>query len=106
MAKKIDLKMPRWLMGQDPNSRRENLHYLTHLQPPRFSARWCFGPPSPKPKNPEQVFVETGEGDLVHIYDFLWTDPTPDPDAFDSLMNEAIDAVDQWLENNIAPPTR
>lgn len=98
--------MPRWLMGQDPSCKRENLHYVTHLQQPRFCARWCFGPPNPKPKNPEQVFIEEGEGDLVHIYDFLWIDAEPDPADFDLLMNDAIDAVDQWLENNIIPPTR
>jgi hypothetical protein len=98
--------MPRWLMGQDPGSKKENLHYLTHLQAPQFTARWCFGPPKPKPKHPDQVFVEDGEGDLVHIFDFLWVDDEPDDDAFAALMADAIDAVDQWLENNIAPPTR
>ena len=106
MAKTIDLKMPRWLMGQDPTSKRDNLHYMTHLQTPRFSARWCFGPPSPKPKDPSRLFVESGDGDLVHVYDFLWSDKEPDDDEFEQLMNDAIEAVDQWLENNIVPPTR
>lgn len=98
--------MPRWLMGQDPSSRRDDLHYLTHLQSPRFSARWCFGPPRPKPKKTEELYIEDGEGDLVHIYDFLWIDEAPSKEEFNALMREAIDSVDQWLDNNIAPPTR
>lgn len=106
MTKKTDLKMPRWLMGQDPNSKKENLHYITHMQAPNFTARWCFGPPKPKPKNPNRVYIETGDGDLVHIYDFQWAGDEPGDEDFKRLMCEAIDAVDQWLENNTIPPTR
>ena len=106
MSKKIDLKMPAWLMGQDPGSKNENLHYMTHLHSPQFTARWCFGPPNPKPRDPDSLYIEDGEGDLVHVFDFQWLDAKPDQAAFQKLMNKAIDAVDQWLDNNLAPPMK
>lgn len=106
MARRKNNKMPRWLMGQDPFDRGDTIHYLIHQENPRFVARWCFGPPKPMPKKGEKLFVEKGEGDLVHIYDFNWIDEEPDDKGFSKLMDQAIDTVDQWLENNKEPPTR
>jgi hypothetical protein len=106
MVRRKSNKMPRWLMGQDPYSRDDSLHYLVHQEQPRFTARWCFGPPKPMPKAGERIFIEKGEGDLVHIFDFSWIDEEPDDTAFAKLMGNAIDTVDQWLENNLSPPTR
>ena len=98
--------MPRWLMGEDPASKMDNLHYIIHQDKPRFTARWCFGPPSPPPKAGSRLFVEDGEGDPVHFFEFLWIDEEPDDATFTKLMNKAVDVVDQWLENNREPPTR
>lgn len=106
MSNLSKLKMPRWLMGQDPLTANDPVHYMVHQRAPRFTARWCFGAPSTEPKDPSRIFVEKGEGDSVHVFDFLWIDEAPDDKKFDKLMNEAINAIDQWLENNMAPPTR
>lgn len=100
------LDMPRWLMGQNPFVANDPVNYMIHQETPRFTARWCFGPPATPPADPERIFVEDGEGDAVHVYDFLWIDEAPDEQAFNKLMNDAVNAVDQWLENNMAPPTR
>lgn len=106
MSDPSKLKMPRWLMGQDPFKANDPVHYMIHQKTPRFTARWCFGSPISPPKDPSRIFVEQGDGDAVHVFDFIWIDEPPDDKAFDKLMNEGIDAIDQWLENNMAPPIR
>jgi hypothetical protein len=106
MAKKIDLRMPKWLVGQDTRSKKDCPLYLTHLEAPQFTARWCFGPPSPKPKD-KQLYIEpSDEGDPVHLFDFHWIDPGVEDEAFEQLMSDAVAAIDQWLENNAPIPER
>ena len=107
MSSFTKLKMPRWLMGENPLIANDPVHYMIHQKAPRFTARWCFGPPSTPPKDDSRMFVEKGEGDSVHIFDILWIDNAPeDEKKFNKLMNDGIDAIDLWLENNSAPPTR
>ncbi|MBU0501337.1 MAG: hypothetical protein KJ558_16500 [Gammaproteobacteria bacterium] len=106
MSNSNSLEIPRWLMGQNPYVADDNIQYLIHQETPRFIARWCFGAPTPPPRDPAHLYVEDGEGDAVHVYDFQWIDTAPDATGFEEMMSDAVEAIDQWLENNMAPPAR
>lgn len=71
---------------------------IVHDTYPRFTASWASGP---------ELLTDidglhwsdagAGEDDSLQIYAFQWTDDPPDQTAFESLMREAVNAIDAWI---------
>ncbi|MES9963849.1 MAG: hypothetical protein ABW116_09930 [Candidatus Sedimenticola sp. 20ELBAFRAG] len=97
----INRNQPRWIVGEDPFAENDEIGFLVHNREPGFIACWTFGAPPVKPGH--IAYIDDDQGDAVHLFDIRWLDPEPGGDGFTILMNEAVKALDQWLENNSEP---
>lgn len=73
---------------------------ITHLVAPRFTARWTTGD-FPIESVREGAFFWTDEGggedDSIHLYDFVWDDPSPIRSIFNWLVWEAVKVIEQHV---------
>jgi hypothetical protein len=76
---------------------------ITHLDAPRFMARWTTGD-FPIDTVREGAFFWTDEGgapeDSIHLYDFIW-DQWSEHREMHTLMAEAVAAIEQHIMNEI-----
>lgn len=75
---------------------------ITHLDAPRFTARWTTGE-FPIDSVREGGFFWTDEGgspeDSIHLYGFAWDDPAPGRKAFERLMRDAVEVIERHIMN-------
>jgi hypothetical protein len=72
---------------------------ITHLDAPRFTARWTTGE-FPIDHVREGVFFWTDEGgapeDSIHLYDFVW-DQCSEHREMHTLMAEAVAEIETFI---------
>jgi hypothetical protein len=75
---------------------------ITHLRAPRFEALWTTGFED-LPEVEGLLWTEEGldEDEAITLYDFRWQDPAPDQARFETLMGEAITALDAWIARRL-----
>ena len=81
----------RWIVGKDAYSEQQ---YLLHVAYPMFVAKIS--------RDPDGGILSglSYEGDNGwHFFDFFWSDPFPEGDAFLSLMREAEAALDEYHDS-------
>ena len=90
--------MPTWSLEQDAAGRGVVKHHAT----PRFSALWtsCAAIEAAPPEA-DWSDAGSGEDDRLHLFGFAWSDPLPDAEGFERLMQEAAKAIDAWIESRL-----
>lgn len=75
---------------------------ITHLNAPRFTARWTTGD-FPIESVREGALFWTDEGgapeDSIHLYGFTWDDAPPTRSTFEQLMWKAVEAIEHHIMN-------
>ena len=95
--------MPTWSLEQDAAGRG----VVRHNALPRFTALWTSGPAetaAPLEACPLDLCwsdAGSGEDDRLHLFGFAWSDPLPDAEGFERLMQEAAKAIDAWIESRL-----
>ena len=75
---------------------------LTHHAAPRFAARWTSGADELAAiDGPCWTAEGSDEDDALHIFGFVWMDPTPEQVEFDQLMEQAATAIDGWISGRM-----
>lgn len=75
---------------------------LVHHTAPRFKAKWISGHEDIGDSEGLCWTNEgSGEDDTIHIFDFIWTDATPDQVRFEALMCEAEGVIDAWISDRL-----
>ena len=85
-----------WSLEQDEAGRG----VVRHNARPRFTGHWTSG--TATGAVPLGLFwSEAGSGgdDRLHLFGFRWSDPHPDAEAFERLMQEAAKVIDAWIES-------
>jgi len=85
-----------WSLEQDEAGRG----VVRHNALPRFSAHWTSG--TATGAVPLGLFwsdAGSGNDDRLHLFGFRWSDPLPDAEAFERLMQEAAKVIDAWIES-------
>ena len=72
---------------------------ISHNETPFFHARWTSGKSKEIPQNSQTSFYYEGSGeeDRILIDHIEWENVTLNQDQFNSLMNEAVTAIDNWI---------
>lgn len=71
---------------------------INHNESPAFIAKWFSGVVTPPEASLNSFYYEgSGQDDQILIYSIEWQDETPSQEEFNSLMDEAISAIDSWI---------
>ena len=89
-----------WRIDDHPNGGLQ----ITHLDAPRFTARWTTGD-FPIDHVREGAFFWTDEGgapeDSIHLYGFAWVDLPPTRSTFERLMRRAVEVIERHIMSEI-----
>jgi hypothetical protein len=85
-----------WIIEPDASGNATVI--ISHRKTPRFSALWSTGPEIPEGIT-GLCWSDEGSGneDQIHIHSFDWMEGPPDQKSFEKLMNEAFQAIDEWI---------
>ena len=73
---------------------------INHNEKPAFHASWFSGEvKAPQDSHDSFYYEGSGENDRLLIYKIKWQDETPTQELFNSLMDEAISAIDNWISD-------
>lgn len=77
---------------------------ITHLAPPRFTARWTTGA-FPIDQVQDGAFFWTDEGggveDAIHLYGFAWCERMSKPRVVCRMMKEAVRHIEGHIEGQV-----
>jgi|8_EtaG_2_1085327.scaffolds.fasta_scaffold66328_2 hypothetical protein len=96
----------KWIVGIDPYDQAEQ-GYIVHRRPPEFTAKWMIEDDDStalsdlKSKRPPGssgvIYSDADEEAPVAVYDFEWIDASPSEKVFRSTMQEAVNAISDYL---------
>ena len=71
---------------------------ISHNESPAFVAKWFSGDEALENKDQNSFYYEASGGlDQLLISQIEWQDEKPSQEKFNSLMDEAITAIDKWI---------
>ncbi len=89
-----------WII--EPDRTGLNAGAIVHCTAPRFSACWLTGDDMLADiDGPCWSDAGSGDDDSIQLYGFQWTDPPPGQAVFQTLMDEAVNAIDAWIAERL-----
>ena len=71
---------------------------ISHNENPVFNASWFSGEITAPEKGQDNFYYEgSGGNDRILIYGIKWQDYSPSKEQFNTLMDKAIAAIDNWI---------
>jgi GH35 family endo-1,4-beta-xylanase len=75
---------------------------ITHTASPEFSASWLSGGVDLETiEGPFHYAENSGQDDQLLIFGFNWKNSPPSAAHFETLMGEAVSALDNWISDRM-----
>lgn len=74
---------------------------IQHNEIPAFTAHWNSGIAAPESGAACYYHEGSGIEDSILIDNIVWAGATPDQEAFNTLMDAAITAIDHWISERM-----